>query len=116
MACANRGRVNSKVAPWSLFGVAHNRPPCASTIVRLIESPSPIPSFLVVKNAWNKRPTASGDKPVPQSRILIFTAPSSQGKEEMASSLGLSLANCYFAHDSPEFQRNVTMLHCVENR
>jgi hypothetical protein len=28
----------------------------------------------------------------------------------------LSLANCYFAHDSPEFQRNVTMLHCVENR
>ena len=23
----------------------------------------------------------------------------------------LSLANCYFAHDSPEFQRNVTMLH-----
>ena len=28
----------------------------------------------------------------------------------------LSLANCYFALDSPEFQRNVTMLHCVENR
>jgi hypothetical protein len=26
------------------------------------------------------------------------------------------LANCYFARDSPEFQRSVTMLHCVENR
>jgi hypothetical protein len=23
----------------------------------------------------------------------------------------LSLANCYFADDSPEFQRNVKMLH-----
>jgi hypothetical protein len=28
----------------------------------------------------------------------------------------MSLANCYFAHDSPEFQSNVTMLHCFENR
>jgi hypothetical protein len=28
----------------------------------------------------------------------------------------LWLANCYFAHDSRGFQRNVTMLHCVEIR
>jgi hypothetical protein len=37
-------------------------------------------------------------------------------EEAEAFEADLWLANCYFAHDSPEFQRNVTMLHCVENR
>jgi hypothetical protein len=34
----------------------------------------------------------------------------------LIATLALWLANCHFAYDSPEFQRNVTMLHCVENR
>src|SRR2546425_5708006 len=37
------GRTNWNVAPWPAFGVAHNRPPCASMIDRLIESPIPRP-------------------------------------------------------------------------
>ena len=37
-----------KAAPLDAFGVAHNRPPWASTIERLIASPIPMPSCLVV--------------------------------------------------------------------
>ena len=45
------GRAKWKVAPWSAFGVAHSRPPCASMIERLIDSPMPMPPGLVVKKA-----------------------------------------------------------------
>jgi hypothetical protein len=39
------GRVNCTVAPGPSCGTAHNRPPCCSTIVRLIASPLPSPCF-----------------------------------------------------------------------
>ena len=37
------GRVKQKVAPRSQLAVAHNRPPCDSTIERLIANPMPLP-------------------------------------------------------------------------
>jgi hypothetical protein len=42
------GTVNAKVVPGPALGSAHNRPPCASTIERLMARPMPIPSGLVV--------------------------------------------------------------------
>src|ERR1700722_1654545 len=51
LALAVRGRVKWNVAPQLAFAVAHSRPPCASTIERLMDSPSPIPSLFVVKKA-----------------------------------------------------------------
>src|SRR5882672_810185 len=42
------GRLNRKVAPGPWFGSAHNRPPWASMIERLIASPIPIPWGFVV--------------------------------------------------------------------
>src|SRR6266851_636428 len=44
-------RVKQNVAPRSSFAVAHKRPPCESTMERLIASPMPEPCILVVKNA-----------------------------------------------------------------
>jgi hypothetical protein len=41
-------RLNRKVAPAPWFTSAHNRPPCASMIDRLIASPMPIPCGFVV--------------------------------------------------------------------
>ena len=45
------GKVKWNVAPRPLFAVAHKRPPCDSTIERLIDNPMPLPWGLVVKNA-----------------------------------------------------------------
>jgi len=42
------GSVNEKVAPRSGLFSAQSRPPCASTMERLIASPMPIPVGLVV--------------------------------------------------------------------
>jgi len=42
------GRAKWKVDPWSAFSVAQSRPPCASMMERLIDSPMPMPSGLVV--------------------------------------------------------------------
>jgi hypothetical protein len=47
------------------------RPPCDSTIDRQIESPIPIPSGLVVKNASKIRLASSGSIPVPESSTTI---------------------------------------------
>ena len=45
---SSTGSFNEKTAPWGSLDVAHSRPPCASTIERLIASPMPIPAGLVV--------------------------------------------------------------------
>jgi len=50
-ASAASGKVKWKVAPRPLFAVAHNRPPCDSTMERLMANPMPLPCGLVVKNA-----------------------------------------------------------------
>jgi hypothetical protein len=39
------------VAPREALSAAHKRPPCDSTMERLIESPIPMPWRFVVKNA-----------------------------------------------------------------
>jgi len=41
--------VKQKLAPRGELPSAHKRPPCASTIDRLIESPIPVPCGFVVK-------------------------------------------------------------------
>jgi len=45
------GKVKWNVAPRPSLAVAHNRPPCDSTIERLMANPMPLPWGLVVKNA-----------------------------------------------------------------
>ena len=42
------GNAKWNVAPWSGFGVAQSRPPCASMIDRLIDRPMPMPLGFVV--------------------------------------------------------------------
>jgi len=42
------GRVKEKVAPDPGLASAHNRPPCAAMIERLIAKPRPMPDALVV--------------------------------------------------------------------
>jgi hypothetical protein len=52
ISCASGlGSVKLKVAPGPELDVAHKRPPWDSIIDRLIESPIPVPSALVLKNA-----------------------------------------------------------------
>ena len=45
------GRVRQKLAPRGVWSAAHKRPPCDSTMERLMDSPIPIPFAFVVKNA-----------------------------------------------------------------
>src|ERR1700733_13021580 len=45
------GKVKWNVAPRPLFAVAHKRPPCNSTMERLIDNPMPLPCGLGVKKA-----------------------------------------------------------------
>src|SRR5580698_8146887 len=61
------GSVNWKIAPPDPFDSAHKRPPCASMIDRLIESPMPVPVVRVVKNGSNNRAFTSSLKPAPES-------------------------------------------------
>jgi len=60
-------RVNWKVAPRPALAVAHSRPPCDSMMERLIDSPMPVPSGLVVKNALKICSACSGASPTPVS-------------------------------------------------
>src|SRR4051794_21068185 len=60
------GSSNWKIAPCPELK-AHKRPPCASMIVRLIDSPIPKPSFLVVKNAANNCSGSPAGSPGPES-------------------------------------------------
>src|SRR6266436_3997902 len=47
--------------------VAHNRPPCDCTMVRLMASPIPLPCGLVVKKAEKIWPTFPASSPGPVS-------------------------------------------------
>ncbi len=42
------GNETRNTVPWGAFAAAERRPPCASTIERLIDKPTPSPSALVV--------------------------------------------------------------------
>lgn len=61
------GSSNSNVAPLSEFLLSARCPPCASTIDRLIDRPTPIPSGLVVKNGVKMRRTLYSLSPGPES-------------------------------------------------
>src|SRR6266852_1791234 len=45
------GKVKWNVAPRPSLTAAHKRPPCDSTMERLMANPMPLPCGLVVKNA-----------------------------------------------------------------
>src|SRR5215470_18959373 len=72
-ALAPIGSVKLRTAPNGDRRSAHNRPPCASMIDRLIASPIPIPSFLVVKNGSKMNSIRAAGKPCPQSRTWVRT-------------------------------------------
>src|SRR6266478_7610511 len=61
------GRVKWKVAPPPLLALAHNCPPCDSTMERLMANPMPLPCGLVVKNAEKIRSIFSVGNPTPVS-------------------------------------------------
>src|SRR6266478_3729843 len=61
------GKVRLKLAPRGKLPVAHRRPPCDSTMERLIRSPMPVPWDLVVKNALKICSTCSAGRPTPES-------------------------------------------------
>src|SRR6185295_17019715 len=66
-APATAGSVKWKLAPRPLLFAAHNRPPCAATIVRHTARPSPRPCVLVVKNGSNTRSRLWSGMPWPIS-------------------------------------------------
>src|SRR5580693_2661329 len=70
-ALISMGSVNWKVAPRPELALAHKRPPCDSMIDRLIESPIPVPSGFVVKNASKILLAWSEGSPAPLSLTEI---------------------------------------------
>ena len=61
------GKVKRKVAPRPSLAVAHNRPPCDSTMERLMANPIPLPCDLVVKKAEKICSVFSVGSPTPVS-------------------------------------------------
>ena len=74
------GSVKRNAAPPPFLFSAHSRPLCASTIVREIARPIPMPFGLVVKNGSKIRASLSAGMPCPASptSISISYAPSSR--------------------------------------
>jgi len=66
-ASALVGRVKWKLAPRGELSAAHKRPPCDSTMERLIDSPMPVPWGFVVKNASKIWFACCGGSPLPVS-------------------------------------------------
>src|SRR5258708_282073 len=66
-AAALMGRVKQKLAPRGELSAAHKRPPCDSTIERLMRSPMPVPCVLVVKKALKIWSTWCLGSPTPVS-------------------------------------------------
>ena len=69
------GSVKRNVAPRSALFSAQMRPPCASTIVREIDSPTPMPFGLVVKNGSNRRPSFSARSRARSHSLATSTHP-----------------------------------------
>ena len=55
-------------------------------MVRLIDSPTPIPASLVVKNGWNRLARTASGRPWPVSATTISTMPSATGPLDTTSS------------------------------
>src|SRR5262249_62159221 len=71
------GSENWTIAPCGSLGAAQSRPPCASMIERLIDSPMPMPPGLVVKNALNAWSRSLARMPTPVSCTATLTPSSS---------------------------------------
>ena len=69
--------VNWKSVPWGMPGEAQRRPPWASTMLRHIDSPMPMPVDLVVNNGSKMRLRMASSIPVPESLIVTSTLPAS---------------------------------------
>src|ERR1700722_2818127 len=80
------GSMNWKVAPRPAFAPAHRRPPCNSTIVRLIDSPRPVPSGFFVKNASKTWSIPPAGRPMPVSLTETRIWPSSAVLDETVNS------------------------------
>src|SRR6266849_8012614 len=61
------GRVKWNVAPRPSLAAAHNRPPCDSTMERLMANPMPLPCGLVLQNAEKISSIFSIGNPTPVS-------------------------------------------------
>src|SRR5215470_18633390 len=70
------GNVKQNVAPRGGLSAAHKRPPCDSTMVRLIDNPMPLPWGLVVKNTSKICSVFSLGNPMPVSLTEISSWPS----------------------------------------
>ena len=74
--------------------VASSVPPWAATIARQIDSPSPRPSRLVVKNGSKMTRQPSSDKPVPRSLTSMTPCPSRDDvRTRTRRSCGLAILN-----------------------
>ena len=67
------GKVKLNTVPPPGLGRGAMEPPCASTMVREIERPTPIPWRFVVTNGWKSCAVISGEIPAPVSETLIST-------------------------------------------
>ena len=65
------GNVKQNLAPRGELSAAHKRPPCDSTMERLIDNPMPLPWGLVVKNASKICSVFSLGNPTPVSLTEI---------------------------------------------
>ena len=70
-----------KVVPRPGSDCTDSVPPCAATMVRLIESPSPMPPGLVVKKGWKMRASVCSSMPHPESVTSMHT-PDSVGRAQ----------------------------------
>src|SRR5207302_5233254 len=73
-ASALVGRVKQNLAPRGRLSAAHKRPPCDSTMERLIRRPIPVPWVLVVKNALKILSACCGGSLTPVSLTDICTS------------------------------------------
>jgi hypothetical protein len=70
--------------------VAQRRPPCDSTMERVIANPRPVPCGLVVKNALKICSTSPTGRPIPVSVTEINSSLSSTNCDLMLSSPSVS--------------------------
>src|SRR6478735_11761346 len=80
------GKVKQKLAPRGKLSAAHKRPPCASTMERLIDNPMPVPSSFVVKKGSKTLSACCGGSPTPVSLTHTMSSSSSARCALMASS------------------------------
>src|SRR3989442_7497530 len=80
------GRVKQKLAPRGELSAAHKRPPCDSTMERLMRSPMPVPWGLVVKKALKICAACCRGSPTPLSVTDTATSSFSVRNDLIASS------------------------------